>query len=223
MDKAAVTRAVEGLWWTRRPRADPTRRRRVAEADAAQHLNSREPSPQRRRGFKTADIGLHSHELLHSHIDSTGRTAETRSVEERGWAFWEGLAEGDTEEEAAMAAASLSVQSSQREAVRKMLSLNASSTEAEWDQATQDDGTWKVLIYDKYCRDIISPLFKVGQLKQMNVTLYMMLHSERERIPDVPAIYFVQPTEANVDRICQDAQSGLYDSMHLNFSSELPR
>lgn len=123
-----------------------------------------------------------------------------------------------------MAAVSLSVQSSQRETIRKMLSLNAGPTEAEWDQATaQDDATWKVLIYDKYCRDIISPLFKVGQLKQMNVTLYMMLHSERERIPDVPAIYFIQPTEANVDRIIEDAQSGMYDSMHLNFSSELPR
>ena len=120
-------------------------------------------------------------------------------------------------------ASGLSVQNSQREAIRKMLSLNASSGGAEWDQATQDDGSWKVLIYDKYCRDIISPLFKVGQLKQMNVTLYMMLHSERQRIPDVPAIYFVQPTEANIDRICKDAQSGLYDSMHLNFSSGLPR
>jgi hypothetical protein len=57
----------------------------------------------------------------------------------------------------------------------------------------------------------------------MNVTLHMMLHSAREPIPDVPAIYFVQPTEDNIERICTDLKAGLYDSMHLNFSSELPR
>ena len=148
-------------------------------------------------------------------------------MEERGWAFWSGLAEEEADDGGdGMAAPALSVQGGQRDAIRKMLQLNRGG-EADWDQATaQDDGTWKVLIYDKYCRDIISPLFKVGELKQMNVTLHMMLHpaqSERQRIPDVPAIYFVQPTEHNVTRICEDAKNGLYDSMHLNFSSELPR
>jgi len=29
------------------------------------------------------------------------------------------------------------------------------------------------------------------------------LHSDRDPIPDVPAIFFVMPTEENVDRICQ--------------------
>jgi hypothetical protein len=107
-----------------------------------------------------------------------------------------------------------------------MLNLNSDvGGESGWDKDDVVDSpeNWKVLVYDLFCRDLISPLLKVGELKAMNVTLYMMLHSERERIPDVPAIYFVQPTEANVDRIIEEAQSGLYDSMHLNFSSELPR
>jgi len=30
-----------------------------------------------------------------------------------------------------------------------------------------------------------------------------LLHSDRDPIPDVPAIFFVMPTEENVDRICQ--------------------
>lgn len=30
-----------------------------------------------------------------------------------------------------------------------------------------------------------------------------LLHSDRDPIPDVPAIYFVMPTEENIDRICQ--------------------
>lgn len=79
-----------------------------------------------------------------------------------------------------------------------------------------------MLIYDKYCRDLISPLLKVAELKQMNVTLYMMLHSDRDAIPDCPAIYFCLPTEDNIDRICQDCKDGLYESVHLNFASPLP-
>ena len=30
-----------------------------------------------------------------------------------------------------------------------------------------------------------------------------LLHSDRDPIPDVPAIYFVMPSEENIDRICQ--------------------
>lgn len=30
-----------------------------------------------------------------------------------------------------------------------------------------------------------------------------LLHSDRDPIPDVPAVYFVMPTEENIDRICQ--------------------
>lgn len=32
---------------------------------------------------------------------------------------------------------------------------------------------------------------------------FSLLHSDRDPIPDVPAIYFVMPTEENIDRICQ--------------------
>lgn len=30
-----------------------------------------------------------------------------------------------------------------------------------------------------------------------------LLHSDRDAIPDVPAVYFVMPTEENIDRMCQ--------------------
>lgn len=29
------------------------------------------------------------------------------------------------------------------------------------------------------------------------------MHSDRDAIPDVPAVYFVMPTEENIDRMCQ--------------------
>ena len=49
------------------------------------------------------------------------------------------------------------------------------------------------------------------------------LHSSRPPLSDVPAIYFVAPTLANVRRIAQDLQRDLYESFHLNFSEPLPR
>ena len=35
--------------------------------------------------------------------------------------------------------------------------------------------TWKVLVYDQACRDIISPLMNIGALRQKGVTLHMMV------------------------------------------------
>ncbi|KAF0982781.1 hypothetical protein FDP41_010760 [Naegleria fowleri] len=76
---------------------------------------------------------------------------------------------------------------------------------------------WKVLIMDKYCFEIISPLFKVGDLRAMGVTLVLPIEEKRQPIPDAPAIYFVQPTQANIDLICDDCENELYASCHINF------
>lgn len=38
---------------------------------------------------------------------------------------------------------------------------------------------------------------------------YRLLHSDRDAIPDVPAVYFVLPTEENIKRICQVVNSAL--------------
>lgn len=48
------------------------------------------------------------------------------------------------------------------------------------------------------------------------------LHSDRQAISDVPAIYFIEPTAENVVRIGRDLQSSLYESFHLNFTSSIP-
>ena len=82
---------------------------------------------------------------------------------------------------------------------------------------------WKLLIYDSYGRDVISPLMNVNELRKHGVTLHMLLDSDREEIPDVPCIYFVLPTAANVRRIAADCAARLYTSVHLNFASPLPR
>ncbi|KAG9480953.1 hypothetical protein GDO78_010295, partial [Eleutherodactylus coqui] len=90
-------------------------------------------------------------------------------------------------------------------------------------KSTTGEPVWKVLIYDRFGQDIISPLLSVKELRDMGVTLHLLLHSDRDAIPDVPAIYFVMPTEENVDRICQDLRTQLYESYYLNFISAISR
>lgn len=49
------------------------------------------------------------------------------------------------------------------------------------------------------------------------------MHTDREPIPEVPAVYFCEPTDENIGRISQDLQNELYDIYHFNFISPLPR
>lgn len=82
---------------------------------------------------------------------------------------------------------------------------------------------WKILIYDRHTRGIISPLLSVSQLRSRGVTLHLLLSSEREAIPDVPAVYFVQPTQENLAVIARDCSKRLYQRAHLHFSTRMER
>ncbi|XP_005093606.1 sec1 family domain-containing protein 1 [Aplysia californica] len=103
-------------------------------------------------------------------------------------------------------------------ALKRMLNFNLPQT-----KATNAEPQWKVLIYDRFGQDIISPLLTVKELRDMGVTLHLTLHSDRDPIPDVPAIYFVMPTDDNIQRICRDFQNQLYESYYLNFISAISR
>jgi len=113
-----------------------------------------------------------------------------------------------------------SVRLKQKEEITRMLNLNRDgelSEEEFW------QGVWKVLIYDDYCRTILAPLFKVGELRKLGITLHLILHSERQAVPDVPAIYFISPSKENIRRVVKDCKDKLYDSCYLNFSSSISR
>lgn len=111
-----------------------------------------------------------------------------------------------------------SVREKQTAALRRMLNFNSPPL-----KNAAAEPVWKVLIYDRFGQDIISPLLSVKELRDMGITLHLLLHSDREPIPDVPAIYFIMPTEENIDRICQDLRSQLYESYYLNFISAISR
>ena len=106
----------------------------------------------------------------------------------------------------------------QAAALKRMINFNAPLT-----KANAAEPQWKILVYDRFGQDIISPLLTVKELRDLGVTLHLNLHTDRDPIPDVPAIYFVMPTDDNIQRICRDFQNGLYESYYLNFISAISR
>ncbi|XP_051167118.1 protein sly1 homolog [Leptopilina boulardi] len=108
------------------------------------------------------------------------------------------------------------IREKQINALKQMLNLNGQDSK-------NDVPIWKVLIYDRIGQDIISPLLSVKELRELGITLHMQLHSDRESIPEVPAIYFCSPSDENLCRIGQDLQNNLYDNYHLNFISPITR
>lgn len=68
-----------------------------------------------------------------------------------------------------------------------------------------------------------TPASLAFQGQYLDICFHRQLHSVRPALPEVPAVYFVSPTLANIRRIAQDLQKDLYESFHLNFVEPLPR
>jgi len=119
---------------------------------------------------------------------------------------------------------SFSIRQKQHDAVVQMLNLNPGRLGGGLSlNEHAPTEVYKVLIMDKHCFAIITPLVKVHELRRHGVTLHLLLENDRQPIPDVPALYFVSPTAENVQRITSDLKKNLYDAHYLNFSSSLPR
>lgn len=125
-----------------------------------------------------------------------------------------------------------SLRSEQYAAVASMLNLNATQADnaletslASTSSNSNENGgmLWKALIFDKFGQDIISSIMRVNDLRENGVTVHMLLSQDRSSLPDVPAVYFVEPTSENVKKICEDMSRGLYESYYINFCSTIPR
>ncbi|KAF1762191.1 hypothetical protein GCK72_010453 [Caenorhabditis remanei] len=111
-----------------------------------------------------------------------------------------------------------SIRTRQIVALRTMINLNESVV-----SSGVKEPVWKILILDKTGQDIISPLLPVKQLRDLGVTLHLMLGNRREPLTDVPAVYFVSPTDENIDLMSEDLKKAMYDSFFCNFISPLAR
>ncbi|KAL1191922.1 SEC1 family transport protein SLY1 [Cardamine amara subsp. amara] len=113
----------------------------------------------------------------------------------------------------------LNLRQKQTECIIRMLNLNQPLNP----NGTANEEVYKILIYDRFCQNILSPLIHVKDLRKHGVTLYFLIDKDRRPVHDVPAVYFVQPTQSNLQRIIDDTSKSLYDTFHLNFSSSIPR
>ncbi|GAA5871309.1 hypothetical protein JCM8547_007248 [Rhodosporidiobolus lusitaniae] len=124
--------------------------------------------------------------------------------------------------------APVTLRDAQVSALHSLLSLNSSSSSPTSSSNPPAHHlaqlpTWKVLVMDKVAQDVLATSLRVQDLRDAGVTLHMQLHSDRPALPDVPAIYFVSPSSANIQRIAADLRKGLYASTYVNFTSALPR
>lgn len=102
----------------------------------------------------------------------------------------------------------------------------------------EGDPIWKVLIFDNLGRDVISSVLRVNDLRANGVTIHLLvsswctrsradlcrnINSPRYPIPDVPVLYLVEPTTANIQSICSDLARGLYAPAYVNFTSSISR
>jgi len=118
----------------------------------------------------------------------------------------------------------LDIRQKQRDGILRMLHFNEPPSVLKKREAEETASPYKILVLDSFSKSIIAPLVGVQDLRQKGgVTLHLVIDSQREAIPDVPAVYFVQATPQNVQRIVEDADAGLYDCLHLNFTSSIPR
>ncbi|KAF6155858.1 hypothetical protein GIB67_039189 [Kingdonia uniflora] len=113
----------------------------------------------------------------------------------------------------------LNLRQKQSNCIIRMLNLNQPLNPS----GTANEEVYKVLVFDKFCQNILSTLIHIKDLRKHGITLYFLLDKDRQMIPDVPAVYFVQPTKPNMDRIVSDLSRSLYETFYLNFSSLLGR
>lgn len=82
---------------------------------------------------------------------------------------------------------------------------------------------WKILVLDSKSTAIVSSILRVNDLLRSGVTVHTLIQQKRPPLPDVPVVYFVQPTEENINMIVQDLNEDKYADFYVNFTSVLDR
>lgn len=109
-------------------------------------------------------------------------------------------------------------------AILKMLLLNKKSAGLNLEEAfNEEEIEWKVLVLDVESTAVISSVLRVNDLLKAGVTVHSLIQQRRAPIPDVPVVYFVSPTQENINLIVQDLKEDKYADFYVNFTSTLNR
>ncbi|CCC69278.1 hypothetical protein NCAS_0C02880 [Naumovozyma castellii] len=105
-----------------------------------------------------------------------------------------------------------------------MLFLNKETADTNLEDTFNDQELlWKVLVLDKKSTAIVSSILRVNDLLKAGVTVHSLIKQDRAPLPDVPVVYFVSPSQENIDIIVQDLKDDKYSDFYVNFTSTLDR
>lgn len=117
----------------------------------------------------------------------------------------------------------LSLRDRQIANLEKILHLNKEG-EADLTLASKNEEIiWKALVLDTKSRAIVSSVLRVNDLLRCGITVHSLINSTRSPLPDVPVIYFIEPTIDNILIIIEDLVSDKYDDFYINFTSSINR
>ncbi|KAJ9555304.1 hypothetical protein OSB04_009918 [Centaurea solstitialis] len=85
--------------------------------------------------------------------------------------------------------------------------------------------TWKVLIMDKVTVRIMSHSCKMADITDEGVSLVEDINKRRQPLPNMDAVYYIQPTKENVTMLLSDmaGKTPLYRDAYVFFSSSISR
>lgn len=116
-----------------------------------------------------------------------------------------------------------SLRDTQIATLEKMLHLNQDGP-ADLTLATKSEQiVWKALVLDSKSQNIVSSVLRVNDLLRCGITIHSLITANRSPLADVPVVYFVEPTKANVLIIIDDLKSDKYDDFYINFTSSINR
>ena len=78
---------------------------------------------------------------------------------------------------------------------------------------------FKVLLFDDKVFNILSPLLKIYYLRQYNISLTLNIKDNREKMPDIMAIYIIYLTEENLNYLYDDIKNEIFDNFCINIIS----
>lgn len=88
---------------------------------------------------------------------------------------------------------------------------------------SRPDTYFKILILDDTTKSMISPLLKLNDLRSLGITTYFNINTKRQKITDIPVVYFISATPENISIIIDDIEKDLYHSYYLNFTTQVKR
>ncbi|KAI3405453.2 SLY1 [Candida oxycetoniae] len=107
--------------------------------------------------------------------------------------------------------------------LERMLHLNKEGSADLTLASKSEEIIWKVLVMDEKSRDILSSVLRVNDLLRCGITVHALVNKRRSKLPDVPVIYFIEPTRENISIVIDDLNEDKYENFYINFTAHIDR